>query len=189
MSQQVLHLDFIALAQQAGPSDREAIVSAAQGLANLPQVDAVGAIESDEASGSDFDLVVYYLLADFTALEPFGTDPQYTAFLQGTVAPRLRAFTGADVRLDEDWPGSEDYGACLALIAPEETYDWEVREALQEWRDAKPAEVTSLGLAVGEKQLYRGAALVFGDRGVVSSERGTPRFPATLVQGQARALS
>ena len=47
------------------------------------------------------------MLEGFTYLEPFGTDARYVRFLQGTVAPRLKAFAGADVSLDAPFEASQ----------------------------------------------------------------------------------
>jgi hypothetical protein len=156
-------------------------------LAELPQVQTLGAIEADPASESDFDLVVYFLLPEFTALEPFGTDSRYAGFLQRAVAPRLKAFAGADVRLEADFAADGDHAACLALMAPEETYDFEVREALQTWCDAATGS-SDVGLAVGEKQIYRGAALAFGANPIAAERPDASRFRTTLIAGTARSL-
>jgi hypothetical protein len=186
VTQQVLHLDFISLSSEAGPDDRSQILEAAAQLAALPQVVALGAIEADVATGSDFDLAFYFLLPEFTALEPFGTDTRYAGFLQGAVAPHLRAFAGADVRLEAGFAAAGANAACLAIAAPEETYDWEVSEALQAWCEATGAACSATGLAVGEKQLYRGAALVFGDAPAVIERPAAERFHSTLIAGTAR---
>ena len=189
MSQQVLHLDFISLSPSTGPHDRKQLFEAASQLAALPQVESLGVIEADAAAGSDFDLVFYFLLPDFMALEPFGTDMRYAGFLQGAVAPRLKAFAGADVRLEDDFAADGAGAACLALMAPEETYDWEVREALQAWRDASGGASGATGLAVGEKQMYRGAALIFGTALNPAERPDATRFRSTLIAGTARALA
>lgn len=189
MSQQVLHLDFISLRPEAGLEGRGQILEAAARLAELPQVQSLGAIEADAASDSDFDLVLFFLLPDFQDLEPFGTDTRYAGFLQGAVAPRLKAFAGADVRLEEDFSGVAEQGACLAILAPEETYDWEVRDALQAWRDAAPGATGAIGLAAGEKQLYSGAALAFAPGLSPVARPDAARFRATLVAGAARTLA
>ena len=189
MSQQVLHLDFIALRPETGPSDREHLLEAAAQLSTLPQVQSLGAIEADPESQSDFDLVFYFLLRDFADLEPFGTDSRYASFLQGAVAPRLKAFAGADVRLEADFQSGGGYAACAALMAPDETYDWEVRDALQGWCDALRGGSSDVGLAVGEKQLYRGAALTFGPNPLGISTRQTSQLKMTQIAGNARTLA
>jgi len=188
VSQQVLHLDFISLSPTAGPDDRKQLLEAAAQLAELPQVESLGAVEADGASQSDFDLALYFLLPDFTALEPFGTDTRYAGFLQLAVAPRLKAFAGADVRLEADFAVQRTYAACLALMAPEETYDWEVRDALQSWHDSVPGVSGAVGLAVGEKQIYRGAALAFAADPIAAERPDTPKFRSTLIAGAARTL-
>ncbi len=189
MSQQVLHLDFIALSQAAGPSDREHLLKAAAQLSVLPQVQSLGAIEADPGSQSDFDLVFYFLLSDFAALEPFGTDSRYASFLQGAVAPRLKAFAGADVRLEADFQAGGEYAACAALLAPDETYDWEVRDTLQAWCGTLGGGTSDVGLAVGEKQLYRGAALAFGPTPLRIDNPQTSQLKMTQIAGNARTLA
>lgn len=189
MSLQVLHLDFISLSPTTGTDDRKQLMDAAAQLSALPQVQSLGAIEAAAESGSDFDLVFYFLLPEFSALEPFGTDSRYAGFLQRAVAPRLKAFAGADVRLEDDFALSGTHAVCLALMAPEETYDWEVREALQGWCDSAAGSSSVVGLAVGEKQMYRGAALAFGATPIAAERPDDTRFRSTLITGTARTLA
>jgi hypothetical protein len=188
VSQQVLHLDFISLSPGAGPEDRQQLMNAAAELSALPQVMSLGVVKSDPESGSDFDLVFYFLLPDFASLEPFGTDRRYIEFLQGAVAPRLKAFAGADVRLEDDFGATGPMGACLALMAPEETYDWEVRDALRNWGDAVCAGSPVIGLAIGEKQMYRGAALALDETLTAAERPEAPRFRTSLVSGTSQTL-
>lgn len=183
MTEQVLHIDFIAVTPEAGAAGREEILSQAAVTLAIEGVVAVGAIEGDE--GSDFDLGVYFVLEGFTFLEPFGTDARYVRFLQGTIAPRLKAFAGADVSLDAPFEASLPYAACIALEAPPRTYDWEVRDRLSSWAEAVEGERV-IGLAVGERQRYRGLAMVFTDGAMPS----TPvAHEGTLVAGKARRLA
>lgn len=189
MSLQVLHLDFISLSPTAGPDDRKQLLEAAAQLAALPQVQSLGAIEADAVAESDFDLVFYFLLPEFGALEPFGTDSRYAGFLQRAVAPRLKAFAGADVRLENDLTTTGAHAACLALLAPEETYDWEVREALRGWCDLAAGSSSVVGLAVGEKQMYRGAGLVFDAAPIVAHGPEASSFRSTLIVGEAQTLA
>ena len=187
MSQQVLHLDFVSLSPATGPDDRSQLIEAAAALSEIDHLTAIGVLEGE--TGSDFDLAFYFVLSDFTALEPFGTDARYSRFLQGEVAPRLKGFAGADVRLEADFAANGSLGAVIALMAPDETYDWEVREALQAWADETAAPATVIGLAVGERQAYRGLALAFADalKDAAAPEPG--RFRATTVRGGARRLA
>jgi hypothetical protein len=187
VSQQVLHLDFISLNPQVGPDDRRLLQDAAAELTQLEQVIGAGVVEAD--AGAEFDIVFYFLLPDFSALEPFGTDPRYSRFLQGSVAPRLRGFSGADVRLDNDFRADGAFAACLALTAPDETYDWEVRQALEDWSRDCHAPGSVIGLAVGERQRYRGAGLVFASQPIVTKLPSDNRFGSTLVTGAARPLT
>ena len=181
----VLHLDFINLTPAAGPEARAELEAAAGRLAAIEGVLDVGVIEADAAS--DFDVAFWFLLRDFAALEPFGTDPAYSRFLQGTVAPLLRGFAGADVKLDADFEAADGAASCVALIGPEESYDFEVREALQAWADSTGAASIAIGLAVGEKQMYRGAAIAFG-RTAVETPVVAP-FRATFIRGTSRVLA
>jgi hypothetical protein len=143
----------------------------------------VGLLEAE--AGSDYDLAFCFLLPHFIAVEPFGTDTRYVRFLQGAVAPRLLAFSGADMAIDGRLPAPTDYAACLALTLPDETYDWEVRERLVDWTAATGGESIT-GLAVGEKQRYRGLALVLTEAPVVA--RRPDDAGATFVAGRWREL-
>jgi hypothetical protein len=187
VSQQLLHLDFVLLSPATGPDDRRQLLEAAAELAALDGVITLGAIEAE--AGSDFDLAFYFVLAEFAALEPFGTDPRYSRFLQGEVAPRLRGFTGADVRLDDDFGAAGSLAAVIAVMAPEETYDWEVREALQAWVDATGAAESAIGLAAGERQLYRGVALAFGEALQTAPAPDPQRFRVSSLRGRAQTLA
>jgi hypothetical protein len=180
----VLHLDFIKLKPEAGVDGRARLEAAAASLHAIDGVEEVGLIEGDAAS--DFDVALWFRLRDYAALEPFGTNPEYARFLQGTVAPLLRGFAGVDVTLDTAFAGTAGTAACLALMGPDEAYDFEVREALAAWTEAVDATSTATGIAAGERQVYRGAALAFGPR-----RAGRPAlepFRATLVRGRARVL-
>jgi hypothetical protein len=186
VSLQVLHLDLISLSPTTSPEDRQQLIEAAAGLSHLGGVIAAGCVEAEPPS--DFDLAFYFALEDFARLEPFGTDPGYSRFLQGEVAPRLKAFAGADVVLDEDFESMEGPASVIAIMAPEETYDWEVREALQSWAMASGADRGVIGLAVGERQAYRGVAFASTDAPALMQEPGLERFKVTIVRGRARAL-
>jgi len=186
VSEQVLHLDFVSLSPTTGPDDRRLLMAAAAALSVVHGVVAIGVIEGE--AGSDFDLAFYFVLSEFAALEPFGTDPRYSRFLQGAVAPRLKGFAGADVRLEDDFAADGSLGAVIALIGPDETYDWEVRDALLAWAQETGAPRTVVGLAAGERQLYRGVALAFGDTLQAASAPDPERFRATKVGGRARML-
>ena len=113
---------------------REAVLEAAKALSAVDGVTRIGAIEA--AAGSDYDLALFFMLSDSGALEPFGTDPRYVRFLQGTVAPVLKSFAGADVRLDAPLPVVEAYGACLALAAPPQTQK-QTPEVVSDWKDQR----------------------------------------------------
>jgi hypothetical protein len=184
VSRQVLHLDFIKLILETGPDQRRQLEDAAAQLSAIDGVVGVGVIEA--ATESDFDLAFWFLLREFIALEPFGTDPRYSRFLQGSVAPLLRSFAGADVQLEDKLEASDGPAACIALIGPEEAYDFEVREALEAWTETTGAGLCAIGLAVGERQIYRGAALAFGATNAETYLDGP--FRPTLIRGRARSL-
>jgi hypothetical protein len=187
VSDQVLHIDLIALGDHTTPGTRGDLISAAAGLIAMDQVQAVGLIEGTRES--DYDLAVIFQLDSFASLEPFGTDTRYSQFLQGSVAPVLRTFAGADVKLERDFETIEGPAACLALAAPEETYDWEVREALELWTQALRPHAVAIGVAAGERQRYRGAGIAFGGEALGATRPGDSPFSATLVCGQFRSLA
>jgi hypothetical protein len=180
---QVLHLDFIALNPDTTLEQRGQLDQAASDLCSMEQVVGAGVIEADEASA--FDLVFWFLLPEFAALEPFGTDARYSRFLQGSVAPLLRGFAGADVGLTDDLQARVGPAACLALAGPEETYNFEVRDTLEVWVESLGAARAAVGVAIGERQMYRGAAIAFGVADNATSLDTGP-FQATLIRGQAR---
>ena len=186
MTEQVLHLDLLALAAGTSSEAVEDLIGAAGGLASLPGVERVGVIHSD--GGSDFDVAFLFILPGFAALEPFGTATGYSRFLQTKVAPLLRGLSGADVRLEDEFPAISSYGACLALAAPPRTYDWEVTAALQGWLQ-KQAVAGVTGLAVGEHGRYRGVAIAFGDEPLAVAPLEQAPFGPSLITGPSRGLT
>src|SRR5262245_61557196 len=106
-----MHVDFVAVADKATQAGLDALFAEARDLATLDEVVAATVIEG--APGSDFELAFLFVLRDFTALEPFGTNPRYSRFLQHYVAPVLRQLAGADVKLDGALPALEGQVACL----------------------------------------------------------------------------
>ncbi len=187
MSETIVHLDLIAIASEVAPDARRELTDAAGGLLALPGVLGGGAIEGE--AGSDFDLALYYALADYAALEPFGTDPRYARFLQGSVGPLLGTFAGADVRLEGSLPPPSTYAACLTLAAGAETYDWEVRQRLADWAGDRGAAAAAIGLAAGERQRYRGLAIVFADAAIEGGRPAPDGFEIAWIAGRARSLS
>src|SRR5581483_1421413 len=106
------------------------------------------------------------------------------------VAPVLRGLTGADVRLEDDFPAEPGpFGACVAVAAPFQTYDWEISASLAAWRDGLDVTSSSIGLAVGEHGRYRGVALAFGEQALPGSVVLNPRFGTTMITGRARRLA
>jgi hypothetical protein len=187
VSEQVLHIDLIALGDHASAPKRNDLIAAATSLRTMEHVLAVGLIEATEES--DYDLVVYFLLDSFASLEPFGTDARYSQFLQGSVAPVLRGFAGADVKLESDLTMIDGSAALMAIAAPEETYDWEVREALESWTQSLRADGVAIGVAVGERQRYRGAGIAYGGDALTATHPPESPFSTTIVRGQARRLA
>jgi hypothetical protein len=188
VSQQVLHLDFIALKPETTHDQRRHLIDVAASLIGLEHVLTIGLLEAKP--GADFDMVFFFLLPDFEALEPFGTDPRYSRFLQGSVAPVLRAFAGADVLLESDFDMRDGLATCIALSGPDETYDWEVREALEAWAgDRAEAAATVVGVAVGERQRFRGASLRFGEGEDAESDSSASSLAAISIQGTATRLA
>lgn len=185
MSEQVLHLDFIKLTPETTAAHRAGLDAAATRLQEIDGVIGTGVIEADATS--DFDVAFWFLLRDFAALEPFGTHPGYIRFLQGTVAPLLSGFAGADVKLDAAFESRDGDASCLALMGPEEAYDFEVREALETWAQESGPASAAIGVAVGERQQYRGAAIAFGTS--TGSRPEIEPFRATLLRGTARRLA
>jgi hypothetical protein len=98
------------------------------------------------------------------------------------VAPLLRAFAGADILLEDDLT-TGNYGACIAVSATDETYDWEIRSRLQDWL-VSAAAGGACGLAAGERQQYRGVAIAFAEAAIAA-----PKIDgSTLIKGRARLL-
>jgi hypothetical protein len=193
VSERVLHVDFIALANP-DTSARRAITEAAAGLAEVDGVVSVFVLEAQPAA--DYDLAVLFLLQDLQALEPFGTHARYVRFLQGAVAPALRAFAGADAVVDADFEPRAGPAACLALIAPDETYDFEVRQRLQDWgaeslglASQPQAARLCAGLAAGERQRYRGLVLACSESLLPAPPIAGDGFVSTLVAGRVRQIA
>jgi hypothetical protein len=243
---QVVHLDFIALADHATEADIEDLIAEAATLTQLESVITAGVIRAPSserrtepplsrggaisthdgpaspsagippfAQPSDYDLAFYFVLDAFTSLEPFGTNDRYIHFLQGKVARMLRGFAGADIALQQPFPDIQPHATCLALIAPDETYDWEVRAALEAWTQeteaaaqatraehplsrgggidtpnasASEGVISAIGLAIGERQRYRGCVLSFTTAPVTAERIANRRFTSTLIAGRAARL-
>jgi hypothetical protein len=272
---QVVHLDFIALADHVSDADIEDLIAEAATLTQLENVITAGVIRANSnehraqpplsrrgastsppgasaaaagvlpfAQSSDFDLAFFFVLETFTSLEPFGTNERYIHFLQGKVARMLRSFAGADIALQQAFPPLQPHASCLAVIAPDETYDWEIRTALEAWAteteaasraesplsrggvvssldapastparegvvsspDAPasiptpgvvsspdvpaptPAPVSAIGLAIGERQRYRGCVLNFTTAPVTAKRIANRQLTSTLIAGRAARL-
>lgn len=186
MTARVLHIDFASLSPQTDAPALEEVFTAAACLASLSGVSGAAVIEAEAAS--DFRLAFVFGLEAAAAVERFGTDPAYARFLQGSLAPRLRAFAGVDVRLEAELEFAGHYAAVLALAAPAETYDWEVVAALRAWAGATGAETNAVGLALGERQRYRGAALALSQEALLPRRPPDKRWQTALVWGRLRPL-
>ncbi len=187
MTNQVLHVDLISLKPTTDAVEQKDLITEAAALLSLEEVVGGGVIKAE--TGSHFDLAVFFALTDFSALEPFGTHPAYSRFLQGKVAPLLKAFAGTDVTIDKPLELFEGYGACLVLAAPEEAYDWEIREKLEQWRDLATGTASVLGMAIGERQRYRGFAMSFSDAPFDPPRPPNSRFETAIVKGRTQPLA
>ncbi len=161
MTAPLLDVDFIALKPGVGTAQRRRLLRAAGRLSALPGVMSGGAIET--LPGSDADVVLFFVLGNLFELESFGTDPAYAAFLQSTVGPLLAGLSGIDARVEGVMPARRANAVCLLAAAPAETYDWQVKADLTEWAAAFAPQPAAVGLAVGDRQRYRGLALAFVD--------------------------
>lgn len=186
MSQTILHADFISLAKDVTSEARRDLLTRAAELVMIDGVIAGALIDGD--AGSDFDIALLFAFGSLQALEHFGTDARYVRFLRGDAAPALRALAGADVRLEGSLPAPGPYAACLAVATAEETYDWQVKDALQAWVDGVGGAAAAVGLANTERQRFRG--LVFcAAAGPISRPDDLPAgFAGTFVGGRARRL-
>lgn len=180
---QVLHIDLVLLREDVTEADRAALYEEATLLAALDGVDALGVIECE--ADCDFEIAFFFVLRSFAELEAFGTDPRYIRFLQGGIARSLRSFAGADVRLQGPWPGAAPHGACIALMATPQTYDWQVSGALQGWLGATGVG----GLAVGERQRYRGVGMTFSNLPIPRPQGGFEGFGLDFISGRCRLFS
>ncbi len=187
MTQQVLHIDLISLKPATNAADQETLIHEAGILLSIEDVIGGGVIQA--GAESHFDLAVFFALKDFAALEPFGTHPGYSRFLQGKVAPLLQAFAGADVAMDAPLGSISGFGACVALSAPDEAYDWEIREKLEQWRDGVAGTAAVLGLAVGDRQNYRGLAMSFASTAFEPPQIVGERFDTVEIKGRSRPLA
>ena len=186
MSQTILHADFISLAKDVTREARRDLLTRAADLVTINGVIAGASVDGD--AGSDFDIALLFTVESLQALEHFGTDARYLRFLRGDAAPALRALAGADVRLESSLPPPGPYAACLAVATAEETYDWQVKDALQAWADGVAGATTAVGLASTERQRFRGLAFCAA-AGPVSRPVDLPAgFAVTFVGGRARRL-
>lgn len=182
---QVLHLDLVLLKEDVPEEARQALFEEAGSLRDLPGVLAIGVIDS--VGDSDFNLAFFFVLDGLASLESFGAHERYIAFLQGGLARSLRSFAGADVQVMAPFGGVEGYAGCVALAATPQTYDWQVRTALNGW--AASGEHPLIGLAVGERQRYRGIGIMFSAQPVTRPASGFEGFGIEFISGRARLLS
>jgi hypothetical protein len=181
-----LHVDLISLKPETSGSDRADLLLAAAQLRSIDGVLLTGVIEGLRVS--DADLALFFLLDGSADIEAFGTDRRYIAFLQKDLAPSLAGLTGADIVLESDFPAFRPNGVCLAIAAPPATYDWEIRHDLAAWAASVAPESSATGLALGERQRYRGIAIAFTDNR--EDLPSTPsRYGALMAAGPARALA
>jgi hypothetical protein len=79
-----MHIDFVALSDQATSEGLDALFVEAARLATLEEVVSAGVIQGE----ADSDSLAFLRAADSRSPEPFGTSPMYS-FRRGT--SRLRA--------------------------------------------------------------------------------------------------
>jgi hypothetical protein len=175
----LLHVDLISLLPGTGEAVRREVVAAAEGLKAIEGVLAAGVI--DGQPGSDADLLTFFLLPDLARLEAFGTDPRYTSFLQKTIAPVLLGLSGADVELQSPFPEGAATAACLVVAARDTTYDWQIKADLGGW-----AAGVAVGLAVGDRQRYRGLAIFFSNNLPAPLPAAPLGYGALVVAGPAQ---
>jgi hypothetical protein len=187
VSPEAVHADLVALIPDLSPDRLTEICERAAELGALEGVQTVTVIEAE--GGGDFDIGFFFVLEDAAYLEAFGTDPRYTRFLQGGVAPVLRGLAGADIQLFEPFPEVLTHAACLALIAPTATYDWEVRNHLQSWQKGLGAATSTAGLAIGAQGRYRGLGIAFADEPLHSTGIESAKLAVDALSGRARRLA
>jgi hypothetical protein len=178
-------MDLVLLREGVTAAARHDLFDEARGLAAINGVLACGLVENGGAS--DFDLAFFFVVDSPSNLEAFGTNERYIRFLQGGLARALRAFGGADVQLTTPFAGGADYAACLAVAAPPQTYDWQVRDALASW--CATAAGCMSGLAIGERQRYRGIGIMFSSEPIPRPASGFDGFGLDFISGRGRMLS
>ena len=182
----VLHVDLALLREDAGEAAVDRLLSEAAALASLPGVSGISCVRGLE--GSDFDLAFLFGIESLGGVENFGTDQRYVRFLQEGLGRALRSFGGADVLLTGRgvMPQEAAFAACAAVACGPQTYDWQVRAALDRWTAGGSA---LSGLAVGERQRYRGLAVMFSDKDIARPATGFEGFGVDFIHGAYRRLA
>jgi hypothetical protein len=180
----VLHVDLVLLREDVTDDARASLLESAGELAGIERLGAAGVIEGDH--GSDFDLAFFFTLGSLADLEVFGTDIRYVRFLQGGLAGAMRSFGGADVQLTSALNAGGPFAACAGLAAAPQTYNWQVREALERWAGERQG--AACGLAIGDRQRYRGIGLMFSDEPVPRPSAGFEGFGIDFIAGRCRML-
>ena len=157
-----LHLLLVHLRPAATPGQRDALV---EGLTPLRSVKGVLHIGRVEGTGgvSTHDLGLFVYLRDAAALERFGTHPLLMEYLQQSFLPVVEDFVSMDVAV-EGGP-VEGYGAalCFCLDFRPDTYDWQVRSALEQLAGNTYGRLlgAGVGVALNQRQPFRAGGLVF----------------------------
>jgi hypothetical protein len=180
----VLHVDFVVLQESVGSDEVDDLCREAAALEDLNGVQRIGLISAGFGADSDFDLAFLFLLDGLANLEGFGTDTRYIRFLQGGLAQAMKSFGGADIQLLGSFERSGAFAGCVALAGTPQTYDWQVRDALGAWDPE-----ASVGLAVGERQRYRGVGVLFSNQPVARPAEGFEGLGVDFVTGAYQLLA
>jgi hypothetical protein len=184
----LLHVDLVLLREDVSQGALADLSGEAAALRDLPGVLTIAEIAAEpallEARISDFDRAFIYMLDSQSGLEEFGTHPRYVRFLQAGLAGAMRSFGGCDARLVATLPPPAAYAGCLALAATPQTFDWQVREAIAGW-----APDGACGLALGDRQRYRGIGLMLSHQPVPRPDSGFEGFGIDFLTGSFRVLS
>jgi len=157
-----LHLLLVHLRPAVAAGQRDALVEGLTALQSLKGVLHIGHVEGTE-SVSTHDLGLFVYLRDAAALEQFGTHPLLMKYLQQSFLPVVEDFVSMDVAVEGE--PVERYGValCFCLDFRPDTYDWQVRSALEQLAGNTYGRLlgASVGVALNQRQPFRAGGLVF----------------------------